>query len=441
MKLSEHFEDFCENLTVNEDELNKWINRIKEITKKLNKKYYDTSSDEDNILVVGSVGRSTAIHNVSDYDCIFELPSDKFKQFDNHSGNGQSALLQEVKKEIQSRYSSTEVKGDGQVVVVSFKDGDIELVPAFRQNDDNFKHPDSNNGGSWKITKPLPEIEETEKMASETNDHYINFCRLMRRWKNEVGFKFKGLLIDTMTKKFFDEDSDRKKLEYSDYYDSLVRFFKFLSEQNAECSYWLALGSNQQITNSDGGRFIKKAKKAYNKLKDISEDSDDAITKLRELFGKDFAKETEESKTSATIVRLAPNEELPEKKFIIDIQYNLKLDYTVEQDGFRPKKMIYFIQNKLKLKARKKLKFYIEDTDIPYDALSEVKWYWKVRNVGAEAVKRNCERGQIKIGTKNHTESTDFNGSHYVECYAVIGNTLIARDRVNVPIDTVFGSD
>ncbi|MCO5481274.1 nucleotidyltransferase, partial [Enterococcus faecalis] len=69
------------------------------------------------------------------------------------------------------------------------------------------------------------------------------------------------------------------------------------------------------------------------------------------------------------------------------------------------------------------------------------KWYWKVRNVGAEAVKRNCERGQIKIGTKNHTESTDFNGSHYVECYAVIGNTLIARDRVNVPIDTVFGSD
>lgn len=225
MTLSNHFEDFCEEITVDNDEIERWTDRIKEITKKLNKKYYDSSSNEDNILIVGSVGRGTAIHNVSDYDCIFELPSEKFKQFDNHSGNGQSALLQEVKKEIQLRYPSTKVKGDGQIVVVSFSDGDIELVPAFRQSDDNFKYPDSNNGGSWKITKPLAEIEEAERMAKITENHYINFCRLMRKWKNEIGFKFKGLLIDTMTKNFFDEDDDRKNLKYSNYYDSLVYFF------------------------------------------------------------------------------------------------------------------------------------------------------------------------------------------------------------------------
>jgi hypothetical protein len=337
MTLSKHFEDFCGEITVDNDEIEKWTNRIKEITKKLNRKYYNDSSEEENILIVGSVGRGTAIHNVSDYDCIFELPSEKFKQFDDYSGNGQSALLQEVKKEIQLRYPSTKIKGDGQVVVISFSDGDIELVPAFRRSDNSFKYPDSNNGGSWKTTKPLPEIDETERMAGLTENHYINFCRLMRKWKNEIGFKFKGLLIDTMVKYFFDEDDNKKHLRYSDYYYSLVDFFKFLSEQNADCTYWYALGSNQQIVNNDKGKFIKKAKKAYNKLKDISEDSEDAITKLRELLGKDFAKTVVESEDSLSY-RIAPNEELPENRFIVDVRYNLNLDYTVEQDGFRPKK-------------------------------------------------------------------------------------------------------
>lgn len=440
MTLSNHFEDFCEGITVDNDEIERWTDRIKEITKKLNKKYYDNSSDGDNILIVGSVGRRTAIHSVSDYDCIFELPSEKFRQFDDHSGNGQSALLQEVKKEIKLRYSSTKVKGDGQVVVVSFSDGDIELVPAFRQSDNNFKYPDSNNGGSWKITKPLPEIDEAKRMANLTENHYINFCRLMRTWKNEIGFKFKGLLIDTMAKKFFDEDDARKNLKYSNYYDSLVDFFKFLSEQNSDCAYWYALGSNQQIKNNDKGKFIKKAKKAYNKLKDVSEDSEDAITKLRELFGKDFAKTAEQNKVSLS-ARLAPNEELPESKFIVDVRFNLKLDYIVEQDGFRPKRMSYFIKNKFKLKARKKLNFYIESTDIPDYLLPNIEWYWKVRNVGSEAIRKNCERGQIRRGSKTHQEPTDFTGNHYVECYAVIGKRMIAKGRASVPIDITYGID
>lgn len=440
MTLSNYFETFCQEITVDDDESKKWTGRIKEITKKLNKKYYDSESDKDNIFVVGSVGRGTAIHNVSDYDCIFEMPSEKFKQFDNYSGNGQSALLQEVKKEVESRYTGTKVKGDGQVVVVSFSDGDIELVPAFRQSDDNFKYPDSNNGGSWKITKPLLEIEESERMAKITENHYINFCRMTRKWKNKIGFKFKGLLIDTMTKNFFDKDDNRKVLEYSNYYDTFVDFLKFLSEQSSDCTYWYALGSNQQITNEDNGRFIKKAKKAYNKLKDISVDSENSIIKLRELLGKEFAK-TVEKNNASLYDRIAPNEQWPEREFIVDVQYNLKLDYTVEQSGFRPKKMSFYVKNKLKLKARKTLKFQIESTDIPEYLKSNIDWYWKVRNVGLEAIRRNCERGQIKKGSKIHQEPTEFNGDHYVECYAVIGRRMIARGHARVQIDTIYGVD
>ena len=75
--------------------------------------------------------------------------------------------LQEVKKEVKGLYSTTDIKGDGQVVAISFTDGVIELVPGFEQSDGNYKYPDSNNGGSWKITKPVPEQEEAIKMRAK----------------------------------------------------------------------------------------------------------------------------------------------------------------------------------------------------------------------------------------------------------------------------------
>nr|WP_257885124.1 DNA polymerase III subunit delta [Streptococcus pneumoniae] len=67
--------------------------------------------------------------------------------------------------------------------------------------------------------------------------------------------------------------------------------------------------------------------------------------------------------------------------------------------------------------------------------------YWKVRNIGAEAIRRNCERGAIFSGKIKHHEDSQFKGDHYVECYAVLDNTVIARDRITVPIDPLCGKD
>ena len=40
----------------------------------------------------------------------------------------------------------------------------------------------------------------------------------------------------------------------------------------------------------------------------------------------------------------------------------------------------------------------------------------------------------IKGGTKKH-ENTEFKGMHYVECYAIHERVVIARGRIEVPID------
>lgn len=84
------------------------------------------------------------------------------------------------------------------------------------------------------------------------------------------------------------------------------------------------------------------------------------------------------------------------------------------------------------------LDFYILKTNIP-NTLRGVEYFWKVRNVGTEAVRRGCERGQIIKGATKKHENTEFKGMHYVECYAVFEGVVIARGRIEVPIDPYSG--
>ena len=431
MEISECFRVCCEGLEITEDKRNHWQKRISNICKKLNKKYYDSASEADNMIIVGSVGRGTAINGVSDWDCIYDLPKEVYTKFDEYESNGQSQLLQEVKKEIQKLYPNTDIKGDGQVVVIRFNDGKIELVPGFKQSDESYMYPNSNNGGSWKKTNPIPEIEAAEKMKIMTNGHYKHLCQLMRKWKNNVGFKFKGLLIDTLVKDFIEED-DRKSIDFIDYKIIVRDLFYFLSIQAKDRKCWYVLGSNQLIYNTDEGEFIKEAIRAYDELKGC-EDDEEYKTVYTELIDREFA-----GKAGAS-VRRAINEMFIEEVFDLDIRYNINLDCEVRQAGFRNYLLSYYISNNWKLKKNKKLIFKVENINIPNKIKNSISWYWKVRNVGSEAKKRNMERGGIQKGGKEKEESTTFSGEHYVECYAVHENVVIARKRIAVSIDIVKG--
>ena len=143
MGLAEWFSEFCSNLTVKDG--GTISIRYKNITKRLNTDFWDTSSDIAHSLYVGSYGRNTATQGFSDLDMIFQLPDSVHEQYRNYSYNGQSALLQAVKKSIEKTYSETSIRGDGQVILVSFNDGiTFEIVPAFNRDDDSFTYPDAN---------------------------------------------------------------------------------------------------------------------------------------------------------------------------------------------------------------------------------------------------------------------------------------------------------
>lgn len=418
MQVKDDFNEFISNLQIdNFDDIN---TSLEGIAKKLNQKYYDNSTT-DNYLMVGSMGRNTSIKGESDIDVIYELPDEVFERFDDYESNGQSQLLNEIRDVLKEKYPSTDIKGDGQVVVISFTKYKIELVPGFKQDNNSYKYPDTHDGGSWKITKPILEIEEANNMINNTST-YRDICQMIREWKANNGVTICGLLIDILIKDFLDNNYEYKWKPKSDYYELLKSVFKYLSDQDEDRKQWNAMGSNQIIENKNFN-FIKKGKKAYNKLSNSTDES----STLRELFGSRFPI----SEQSANEYGYSNDEQFIEEIFPVYIMYSLKIDCEITQNGFRTGLLSEFIKKKFMIKQNRKLKFIIVENNIPkpYDI------YWKVRNVGYEAIRRNCIRGQIKKGIDYLNESTNFYGPHYVECYIIKDGICVARDKISVSID------
>lgn len=424
------FDVFCSNIALdNFDEMEK---SAKSIAKKLNSVYYELDDDDtSHLYIVGSVGRKTAIKGSSDLDILFDLPSDTYRKFDAYESNGQSALLQEVKKSLQERYPKTDISGDGQVVVIEFSRYTVELVPGFKQADGRFKYPDTNDGGNWKYTNPLPEQAACQECNDNSNGMYFDFCHIIRKWKNEQGFKFGGLLIDTLVHDHFEENEFYKNSSIDDYFDILKNLLSYFCEQDKERTYWYALGSNQQVLNSGNGAFVDKANDALEKL-NAAEQKDNVSAALQELLGNEYPVEQKVLETAAFATPPFENtEQFIQNLFPVDIRYSLSLDCEVKQNGFRERLLSAILRDRQLLRRNKQLEFFIDQTDCPqpYDI------YWKVRNVGPVAETKNCIRGQIKkTNSRTHREHTDFQGGHYVECYLIKNNVCVARAHIKVPI-------
>ncbi|MBA9086593.1 putative nucleotidyltransferase [Fontibacillus solani] len=290
MSVSEYFSKFCSNLRMSDDTVSTIQYRYKQITKRINQDYWGSTSETTHSLYVGSYGRGTEIWT-SDIDIIVQLPYATYEKFNNYSGNGQSALLQEVKGVLQKTYNTSYIKGDGQVVGINFTDGiNFEIVPAFINDDNSYTYPDTNNGGSWKVTDPRKEIDAMNTRNSNSNKNLKRLCRMARAWKNHCDVGMSGILIDTLAYKFIG-DWENKDKSYL-YYDWMSRdFFKYLKEIDKDQNYWLAPGSNRYVWKDKN--FQSKAATAYsNSLAAIEYEgkSQTSSAKLtwRKIYGSKF---------------------------------------------------------------------------------------------------------------------------------------------------------
>ena len=163
--------------------------RYKRITRAINSEFWNSSSETDHSLYVGSYGRNTAI-NTSDLDVMVILPEDEYDHFTSLNGNGPSKLLQAVKNAISNTYPNTSIHGDGQVVVIKFSDGmRFEILPAFqhmvgygyyRHWDGTYIYPDSNMGGNWLSTNPKAEQDAMTDKNTSSNGLLVETCKHIR---------------------------------------------------------------------------------------------------------------------------------------------------------------------------------------------------------------------------------------------------------------------
>ncbi len=285
MGVGEDFRGFCGELTINNRA--SISDRYEQITRRLNLEFRDSESKTNNSFYVGSFGRGTAIRGFSDLDMIYVLPVDVYHQHDKYAGNGQSALLQRVRNAVLKTYSGTAIGADGQVVAVSFSDGMVfEVVPAFLGKDDKYIFPNANDGGSWQVTDPKPEIKAIAALDDECNGNLTNLCRMARAWKSTWNVPMGGLLIDTLAHRFLREWQYRKQAFA--FYDWMSRdFFQYLGDE-PERDRWSAAGSGQWIPSR--GKFQYKALRCKN-LADqaiahaTAEQTWSARQRWREIYG------------------------------------------------------------------------------------------------------------------------------------------------------------
>ena len=223
MEVKVEFSKFLENLVLQKEE--EMLTTFKGVVKKLNQIYWDSDSEKDHAVQVGSYGRSTAIDGSSDLDMLFILPDDLYKQYDEHENNGQSALLQDVKKSLLEKYPDSDIKADGQVVVFNHSNYVIEIAPCFLLNDGTYKHADTNDGGSWGITDPKSEMKQIDELDITSGGVLRNLCKMIRAWKNKNGVPVGGFLIDTLAFNFITSKNEFHKVGYDKYSALCANFF------------------------------------------------------------------------------------------------------------------------------------------------------------------------------------------------------------------------
>lgn len=291
MGVAEEFRQFRDEYNIKTDLISSIGARYRRITRRLNKDFWNTESEDAHSLYIGSYGRDTAAKGVSDLDVAFRLPYEVWERYNAYQTNGQSALLQAVRASLLSTYAYSEIGGDGQVVVLRFDDNvTFEILPVFDNKGATWTYPDSNGGGSWKTCNPKAEIEAVRSRNILMNGNLKALCRMMRVWRDYNSAPMSGALIDTLAYQFIETWVHRDKSFL--YHDYLARdFLAFMRDQDREQAHWRMPGSGSYVyrTGAFGykaGLDHKYAVEACNLLEEVQGPT--RRLKWRTVFGPSF---------------------------------------------------------------------------------------------------------------------------------------------------------
>lgn len=425
----------------NKKELN--IQRLKDGFKEYNeenKTYYSIKET----CVQGSIAMSTVVQNeYDDYDIDIAIVFDKSELGDKGAQATRNMVADALKRRTKQFNTEPEVKTS--CIRVNYVEGYHVDFAIYRREYDElndswvYEHAgadwterDLNGLSEWFINQngnsggKLRKIVRLSKM----------FCKSRKSWKNMPS----GLLQTVLCE---------EKLE--DSYERIDELFYYTMKAIVE-----RLGVNTCVVAPvDNGRGLTSRKSDIqrmtnwkNRLKSKLEDleilfkddcsKDDAIQAWYGFFNHDYWSEQSseiakyESKTVLRpICSFADTEEYIEELYPLCLSYSCKVSCIVSGNGWRPKLLTEFLsilRHYLPHNFEIRCTMYYTDCPQPY------KIFWKVKNVGPEAERRNQIRGQIVEKGKTIVEHSNFYGNHYIECYIIKNNMCVAKQRINIPI-------
>lgn len=413
-----HFEEMLGRLKLTKPQRDDAYTKYQGVAKTLHKEYYETEYNGSTKLLIGSYGKKTNIRPPTDVDLLFKIPTEVFDHYYNYSGNGPSALLQDIRAKLGKTYSTTEkISAWGKVVLVEFSEGkhNVELLPAYEVGG-VFMIPNTEDGGSWESFDARADIKAVADANSATDGKARKLIRIVKRWRIQTkSLTLKSFNIEQFCLSFL-EDHDIVNKPWS---EVVLEFFA-----------WLATESTQDATQIQTAQSRAAKAVAYEQEEEFAK----ACNEWRKVFGnRTFpAYNTNLASVHAlTVNEVSDNEEYIEDlhPVRIDPQHQVHITATVTGRGFRSHPLQTFLNKYAKLPKRLDILFHANNVPTGSTLM------WKIRNFGAAAHAADDLRGEIRPGLGfTHKESSKYLGTHYAECYVIQNGVCIAKAMRFVPI-------
>ena len=218
--VTSRFRTFHQSLRLTESQIAEGRNHHAGVRQSLNKHYYGSSSSLTNSFLIGSWGKYTRTRPPRDIDLYFVLPYDVYERYNSVRGNKQSVLLQDVRRVLQSTYPNTDLRGDGQVVVVDFNRMSVEVVPAFGLNDGKYYICDTHNGGRYKSADPKAELAHITAINESCSGNLRPLIMMMKAWQSYCNAPLKSFCVELVAAEFLQQCPWRKRTYF--WYDWIM---------------------------------------------------------------------------------------------------------------------------------------------------------------------------------------------------------------------------
>lgn len=401
-----------------------------------------------NCIQIGSYPRCTSIRPIHDLDILYIAGN-----YDPNNPDPRE-ILDSLEGKIDSEFENPteyhiEISTQSHSVTISFKDSQgeaisVDVVPAFISGEKNsygediFRVPEILNEGHAKRKDLYEQFSKTKKSEQEwwiksdprgyisvnselnANPDFRKTVKFVKKWsknhKDEVEeFKLKSFHIEQMVVGIFQRNTN------IEIFDALFELYT-----NLQPSLEMAQIPDRADKNRMVDEYVNSL--APEKRKLIASAKDCFLIKL-ENFSSDST--VEELLKACFQDRIESEEFLFDSKIPVLIDESIKISIVgeaQERDGNFPKKIL----DKLGLiDVDRHIKFHaVGNESAIFDLLK-----WKVKN------DNSCDepRGEITDhATKNDPEHTKYDGSHYVECFAIINGVCVSRARQDVVLNNPF---